>query len=629
MPSFRAVLLALLLTLAAAGPAAAQAPTVPPLTVPGGATDPVPQVPDVTGTTPAGPDAVMSDNVEYLGSIKQDEGLTTGAKVIGDRMFVTSGKNISIYDISDPAKPKNLGGMKANVAWENEEVPTNGKVLAVASDFYSIGVPECVAALAADGCVQLFDVRDPANIKQVGTIPVANHTAECVLDCQYFYGRAGTIIDARGVLDGKAPTVIGNWIDELKAQGVEEKSCHHIREIRPGVLLTACQPFAAISVNAADGGSPAHPKVLYTGEAAKFVHSARWPRSGRDKFVLIGGEQNFTGRCERNNSEFSVYGAGNVLKGRSTQFEGPISQVPPAGNGVYADGKPVAGALGCSVHWFQEHASFKNGGLVAISEYEDGVRFLQITQGRQDHRAGLLPLARQLVLVAEVGRQGRRPVLDRLPARHRHPALEGQALRAGQEGARHEARHQRRHASRRRRRRRRPRSAPRSRASCARRAGRRWSAAWWRAAADPAAPYRARRCGTLPRMALDPRVPPRRLAAPRVDAFVRRRYRTLSGRAAPSGDLDRATLQGFRRLVDRAAGASPAPSRLDKTVAHAFRALARADLDGSRPSPPIRRAIVDQFHRLYYHSSSRRGRTRASSACGSGRARSTSGSTRS
>src|SRR4029453_343023 len=38
----------------------------------------------------------------------------------------------------------------------------------------------------------------------------------------------------------------------------------------------------------------------------------------------------------------------------------------------------VAGALGCSVHWFMEHATFRNGGLVAISEYEDGVRFLQI-----------------------------------------------------------------------------------------------------------------------------------------------------------------------------------------------------------------------------------------------------------
>ena len=193
------------------------------------------------------------------------------------------------------------------------------------------------------------------NIKQVGTIPIANHTAECVLDCQYFYGRAGTIIDARGVLDGTPPKVIGNWIDELGTQGVDEQSCHHIREIRPGVLLTACQPFAVISVNAEDGGSPAHPKVLYTGEAAKFVHSARWPREGGDKFLLTGGEENFTGRCELNNSEFSVYSAEKVLAGESTQFEGPLAQVPPAGNGVYADGKPVAGALGCSVHWFQEH----------------------------------------------------------------------------------------------------------------------------------------------------------------------------------------------------------------------------------------------------------------------------------
>jgi hypothetical protein len=43
----------------------------------------------------------------------------------------------------------------------------------------------------------------------------------------------------------------------------------------------------------------------------------------------------------------------------------------------------VANHLGCSVHWFQEHKTFKNGGLVALSEYEDGVRFLQIKPGGQ------------------------------------------------------------------------------------------------------------------------------------------------------------------------------------------------------------------------------------------------------
>src|SRR5215208_3880021 len=159
----------------------------------------------------SGPDWVSSDNVEYLGSLKEDVGLTTGAKVVGDRLFVTSGKNISIYDITTPESPQRLGSMKVNVAWENEEVPTNGKVLAVASDFYS-ATPSCVLALQVTGCVQFFDVRDPANIKEVGSIPVANHTAECVLDCQWFYGRAGTIIDARGILDGTPPKQAGNWI---------------------------------------------------------------------------------------------------------------------------------------------------------------------------------------------------------------------------------------------------------------------------------------------------------------------------------------------------------------------------------------------------------------------------------
>src|SRR4051812_24598453 len=327
----------------------------------------------------SGPDWVSSDNVQYLGSIKQDVGLTTGAKVVGDRLYVTSGKNITIYDISTPESPKTLGSMKVNVAWENEEVPTNGKVLAVASDFYSIA-PSCMSGMSATGCVQIFDVRDPTNIKEVGSVPVPNHTAECVLDCQYFYGRAGTIIDARGILTGRAPTVVGNWIDELRGQGVDSKSCHHMREIRPGVLITACRPFAVITVNPGDapGASPAHPKVLYTGDSDAFVHSARWPRGGKDKFVLIGGETNFTGRCDGANGEFRTYSAEAVNDGKSNKFDGPLARLQPAGNGTYTDGKPVANHLGCSVHWFQEHKTFKNGGLVALSEYEDGVRFLQV-----------------------------------------------------------------------------------------------------------------------------------------------------------------------------------------------------------------------------------------------------------
>ncbi len=330
-----------------------------------------------------GPDWVASDNVEYLGSIKQDVGLTTGAKVVGRRLYVTSGKNITIYDISKPERPRTLGSMKINVAWENEEVPTNGKVLAFASDMYSLSA-SCLAHGAATGCVQFFDVRNPADIKELAAIPVANHTVECVLDCSWFYGRSGTIIDARGILDGRAPRVAGDWITELNEQGVDSESCHHVREIRRGVLLTACRPFSVITVNARDaaGASPKHPKVLYTGDSDAFVHSARWPRGGKDRFALTGGEINLTGRCDAvdamADAEFRVYSADAIHRGKSQEFTGPIARTKATGNGIYVDDKPPVNHMGCSVHWFQEHRSFRDGGLVALSEYEHGVRFLQI-----------------------------------------------------------------------------------------------------------------------------------------------------------------------------------------------------------------------------------------------------------
>src|SRR5689334_16744655 len=207
--SLRAALLAAITTLAATGTAVAQEPV-----------------------EPAGPDAWTSPNVEYLGSIKQDVGLTTGARVVPstepgvpDKLFVHDAKNFTIYDISTPSRPKTMGTIHLNVAWEGEEIPTDGKVVVLADD-YLIADPMCgtpdVGLVTGGGCVQFYDARDPADVKEVAAIPIANHTAECAApaedatsDCEYVYGSNGTIIDARGVLDGKEPQVIGDWIEAL------------------------------------------------------------------------------------------------------------------------------------------------------------------------------------------------------------------------------------------------------------------------------------------------------------------------------------------------------------------------------------------------------------------------------
>jgi len=70
----------------------------------------------------------------------------------------------------------------------------------------------------------------------------------------------------------------------------------------------------------------------------------------------------------------------------------------------------------------------------------------------------------------------------------------------------------------------------------------------------------------------------RRAVVPRVDEFVVGRYRTLASRRSRSRELERATVRAFRALAD-------------------------ADVSRERPSEAVRRAVVEQFHRLYYHSS--------------------------
>jgi cephalosporin hydroxylase len=103
----------------------------------------------------------------------------------------------------------------------------------------------------------------------------------------------------------------------------------------------------------------------------------------------------------------------------------------------------------------------------------------------------------------------------------------------------------------------------------------------------------------MPRLTLPSAV--RRRVVPRVDAFVIRRYSELARRSAPGAAVDAATIKAVNRLAKRVvAGGAPA-REVDDGVRRAFRTLAEGDLSRTRPAPAVQRAIVDQFHRLYYH----------------------------
>ncbi|MEA2468070.1 MAG: hypothetical protein QOJ57_2196, partial [Thermoleophilaceae bacterium] len=231
-----------------------------------------------------------------------------------------------------------------------------------------------------------------------------DHTSTCVLDCTFFYGSSGSITDAQGVLDGVQAKKVGNWQDSPTIpdfngpakSGKFLNGCHNLTEIRPGILMAACQPFLILSVRAEDGGTVLQPKVLASGTNPdkRFIHGNHWPRAGADKFALVGGEHNFQPNCnppiEDEIGAFTTWDASHAnLDGN---FSGPLDEYRPT-NGSYLDSNPPAQILGCSVHWFDEHPTFHDGGLVALATYENGTRFLQIgSDGKITEQGYFVPL---------------------------------------------------------------------------------------------------------------------------------------------------------------------------------------------------------------------------------------------
>ena len=87
-----------------------------------------------------------------------------------------------------------------------------------------------------------------------------------------------------------------------------------------------------------------------------------------------------------------------------------------------------------------------------------------------------------------------------------------------------------------------------------------------------------------------------------MDDFVIRRYKTLASRRVRSEALDEATLRAATRIAQRAVEDGRPADGTDTALAKAFRTLAEGELWHGRPSPAVRKALIEQFHRLYYHS---------------------------
>jgi hypothetical protein len=356
-----------------------------------------------------GADYVASPNVKLLQRIPlAADGV--GARVVGHYLYVTSTKDLEIFDISKPGRPRQVGTSTVDIEFENEQVPTNGRILGISGQTSTVTTQQGVCRpdpeASADttykaNCLAIFDVRDKAEPKQVAAVAGSgDHTSTCVEvggnTCAYMYGSRGSITDLRHVLERghAAKRLKTNWQDAIAKQGYPRPtSCHNQTQIRPGVLLTACEPIYLISVRHSDGGSITSPAVL--GRAGfhhapddknRFVHGVEWPRHGTDRIMMAGGETNFTGVCEPQAGAFSTF----VVRGGPTSPRFRFADQYRPVSGDYFDGNPPDGtySFGCSVHWFQPNPTFHDHGLVALASYENGTRFLRIRRDGTIHEVG-------------------------------------------------------------------------------------------------------------------------------------------------------------------------------------------------------------------------------------------------
>ncbi|MFN2388191.1 MAG: LVIVD repeat-containing protein [Actinomycetota bacterium] len=313
-----------------------------------------------------GPGYVASDNVELVRNLPLHSD-SAGGRRVGRYFYITTERDLTIYDVARPAAPRQVGHLllapPGEYYFPEEDVDTNGKILLVGNG----------------GTLSVISVRDKTDPHVIGSLAGADdHTITCVLDCKWAYTSGGKIVDLRRP---RRPRLAGRW-DRGMPLG---RGRHDVTEVAPGRVVTSTQPLLFLDARA----DPAHPRLLALGANRdhRFIHGNVWPRRGRDRFLLAGGESGGPSCEGRDAGTFMTWSTRSWRTSHSFRM---VDQFRVA-NGPPTDGQAMLNQY-CA-HWFDPHPSFRNGGLVAMAWYEHGTRFLRVSSTGRIRAAGyFLPL---------------------------------------------------------------------------------------------------------------------------------------------------------------------------------------------------------------------------------------------
>jgi hypothetical protein len=279
-------------------------------------------------------------------------GPSSGGKLLDGFFYITTGRDLHIYDAKDAENPVEVGKVDfPEVEPESQRAPeedpdTNGKILLV----------------TYNNNLLVMDVSDKTAPKTLSTLAgVEQHTMSCILECTWAYGSEGDVIDLR---DPKNPKLAGNWLEEQSAG-----STHDVTEVAPGIVLTSTEPILLLDVRE----NPLKPKKLAEATPPGFVHHTVWPHQMADRLALVGGESLGPTCADNKDATFQTWDTANWQKTGTFKL---IDEYTLA-TGV----PPVTGTVPANtfcVHWLDPNPLYRDGGLVGIGWYENGTRFLKI-----------------------------------------------------------------------------------------------------------------------------------------------------------------------------------------------------------------------------------------------------------
>ena len=343
---------------------------------------------------------VSTPNIRFVGNFPETAAISGVHSTSAPYFYVSSTDSISVFDTSDPVRPR-LTGTLPNLVFENEAMNYGEQVVdGTLTRFVLVGAdlveysPTDPSHVGSSNEVMVVDVTDPANPfirSRVGTT-TSTHTVSCVrdTDCRYAYtsGSKGkySVVD---LTDIDAPRELGVFASPAAGPNAAFAS---------GAGHKWNFDDAGYGVHTGSGGSaifdvsdPTAPKLAATTDANgvqgpwnDFIHhNADRPNASR--FAAGSAPSVANGNVllvtEEDYENTDCVTAGSFQTWRVDQLGGtagtirPLDRINPVdlGEGVSAPHMAF-----CSAHWFDTHQS----GIVAQGYYEGGLRLIDVRDAR-------------------------------------------------------------------------------------------------------------------------------------------------------------------------------------------------------------------------------------------------------